>query len=114
MNESATKMWTVFLLLCLWGAPQISYATVDNSNITWLQQSRISQAPAHLQGQLERIKQQVPEATKKDQLDRLYVDTQHLVNDTDQLIENVKPQQEKLQEQLDILGPSPAPGLAVE
>ncbi|RQS03515.1 mechanosensitive ion channel family protein [Burkholderia sp. Bp9002] len=67
-----------------------------------------------MQAQQDRIKQQTSTATNSKVLDSLADSTQALSAAVDKLSAQLVPQRAKLQAQLDVLGPPPAPGAAPE
>ncbi|RTF95048.1 DUF3772 domain-containing protein, partial [Serratia marcescens] len=62
------------------------------------------------QKQLDSMKQLVSKATTDTQLSKLRLATDDLVASMDKLSADLQPVQEKLQAQLDVLGPAPAAG----
>ena len=62
------------------------------------------------QKQLDSMKQLVSKATTDTQLSKLRLATDDLVASMDKLSADLQPLQEKLQAQLDVLGPAPAAG----
>ncbi|KVR81393.1 DUF3772 domain-containing protein [Burkholderia vietnamiensis] len=67
-----------------------------------------------MQLQQDRIKQQTSTATNSKELDELGDATQELSADVDKLQSELAPQRTKVQAQLDVLGPPPAPGASPE
>lgn len=105
----------LFLLLLLFGLP-LSPQTASAAQADTTEQSLADTATAlkSFQKELDSIKQQVSNATTDNQLSKLFESTQTLAADLEQLETDLQPLQEKLQAQLDVLGPTPAPGALAE
>ncbi|WP_374703629.1 DUF3772 domain-containing protein, partial [Burkholderia sp. WAC0059] len=68
-----------------------------------------------LQGELDQIRQQASTATSSGQLADLDAATRQLADNVDSLLANaLLPERARLQTELDVLGPPPAPGAAAE
>lgn len=101
----------LLLLFMLIGLPLTAFSSVAaEAEKTELSQQDIASALKNFQKTLDGIKQQVSKATTDNQLSKLYESTQQLAAGTEQLATDLQPVQEKLQGQLEVLGPPPAPG----
>lgn len=79
-----------------------------------LSQQDIATALKNYQKQLDTIKQQVSKAGTDGQLNKLFDATQTLSAAAEKLTTGLQPAQEKLQAQLDVLGPQPEAGTVTE
>ncbi|MGA9618257.1 MAG: DUF3772 domain-containing protein, partial [Serratia proteamaculans] len=103
----------LFLLFGLQLAPLTSVAAQDDTPVA---ESTPDTATAlkNYQKQLDSIKQQVSKADNDNQLSKLKLATDDLAALLDKLATDLQPAQEKLQAQLDVLGPQPAAGSMAE
>ncbi|CAI1049183.1 DUF3772 domain-containing protein [Serratia quinivorans] len=104
----------LFLLLGLQLAPLTSVAAQDDD--VPVVEAPVDPAVAlkNYQKQLDSIKQQVSKADNDNQLSKLKLATDDLAAGLDKLATDLQPAQEKLQGQLDVLGPQPAAGSMAE
>ena len=112
MMKSLQIFLFIFLLSGLQLAPQ-SYAAVPATTVDSSQPDTAT-ALKNYQKQLDTIKQQVSKARTDNQLSKLFIATQTLAASLEKLVTDLQPEQEKLQAQLDVLGPVPASGSMAE
>ncbi|KVS43551.1 DUF3772 domain-containing protein [Burkholderia ubonensis] len=89
-------------------------ATADGASAPTISLSDAVAELKQMQAQQDRIKQQTSAATNGKVLDSLADSTQALSAAVDKLSAQLVPQRAKIQAQLDVLGPPPAPGAAPE
>ncbi|MDY7792631.1 DUF3772 domain-containing protein [Burkholderia ubonensis] len=89
-------------------------ATADGASAPAISLSDAVAELKQMQAQQDRIKQQTSAATNGKVLDSLADSTQALSAAVDKLSAQLVPQRAKIQAQLDVLGPPPAPGAAPE
>ncbi len=89
-------------------------AIADGASAPTISLSDATAELKEMQAQQDRIKQQTSAATNSKVLDSLADSTQALSAAVDKLTAQLVPQRAKLQAQLDVLGPPPAPGAAPE
>ncbi|WP_321874224.1 DUF3772 domain-containing protein [Burkholderia ubonensis] len=89
-------------------------ATADGASAPTISLSDAVAELKQMQAQQDRIKQQTSAATNGKVLDSLADSTQALSAAVDKLSAQLVPQRAKIQAQLDVLGPPPAPGAASE
>ncbi|TQI80505.1 small-conductance mechanosensitive channel [Serratia fonticola] len=112
MMKSLQLFLFTFLLLGLPLAP-LANATQQNPSAE-LSPQDIATSLKNYQKQLDAIKQQVSKASTDGQLNKLFDATQALSAAAEKLTTDLQPAQEKLQAQLDVLGPPPEPGTMTE
>ncbi|AHG22502.2 mechanosensitive ion channel protein [Chania multitudinisentens RB-25] len=105
----------LFIFSILFGLPLVTHTSVA-APVAAVEDSQpdVATALKNYQKQLDTIKQQVSKANTDSQLSKLFDATQMLGADLGKLITELHPVQEKLQAQLDVLGPEPAPGSMAE
>lgn len=110
------KSLQIFLFtFLLFGLPLVPLANAAPQGApVELSPQDIATALKNYQKQLDTIKQQVSKADTDGQLNKLFVATQALAAATEKLSTDLQPAQEKLQAQLDVLGPQPEPGVMTE
>ncbi|WP_431222466.1 DUF3772 domain-containing protein [Serratia sp. L9] len=110
------KSLQIFLFtFLLFGLPLVPLANAaQQGNPAELSPQDIATALKNHQKQLDTIKQQVSKADTDGQLNKLFIATQALAAATEKLSTDLQPAQEKLQAQLDVLGPQPEPGVMTE
>ena len=95
-------------------ASETGAAVADGASAPTISLSDAVAELKQMQVQQDRIKQQTSTATNSKVLDSLADSTQALSAAVDKLTAQLVPQRAKLQAQLDVLGPPPAPGAAPE
>ncbi|PAJ76429.1 DUF3772 domain-containing protein [Burkholderia ubonensis] len=95
-------------------ASESGAATADGASAPTISLSDAVAELKQMQAQQDRIKQQTSAATNGKVLDSLADSTQALSAAVDKLSAQLVPQRAKIQAQLDVLGPPPAPGAAPE
>jgi small-conductance mechanosensitive channel len=110
------KPLQIFLFTCLLFGLQLAPLTHAAVPATTAASSQPDTATVlkNYQKQLDAIKQQVSKAHTDNQLSKLFIATQTLATSLEKLVTDLQPEQEKLQAQLDVLGPEPAPGSMAE
>lgn len=106
------KFLPIFLLtFLLFGLPlaPLSSAAAQSTPVE-LSTQDITAALKNYQKQLDALKQQVSKASTDSQLTKLFEATQSLSAGAEKLVADLQPAQEKLQAQLDVLGPPPEAG----
>ncbi|PLY99980.1 DUF3772 domain-containing protein, partial [Burkholderia sp. WAC0059] len=116
MRKVCRLVVLLFLLAPLALMPEIPWADTPPSVPTTATTDTATAANLQaLQGELDQIRQQASTATSNGQLADLGAATQQLANSVDSLLTDaLLPERARLQAQLDVLGPPPAPGASAE
>ncbi|CAI1664132.1 Potassium efflux system KefA precursor [Serratia ficaria] len=114
MLKPRQLFFCLFLLFGLQAAPLAFAAEQDDAAAAESAPIDSATQLKNAQKQLDSIKQQVSKASTDNQLSKLRLATDDLAAGLDKLATDLQPAQEKLQAQLDVLGPPPAAGAQPE